>query len=347
MPRSLAATVAALLIAVATVVASTPASAVAPPRERVLVQVRDGDPTAAATDLAARHGGRVSHVYRHAVSGFAMELPSLAVTALRSDPRVVAVEPDLPVWMFGEVPTGVARAAITSNAVADIDGVDERVDVDIAVLDSGIDSTHPDLNVAGGVDCTLGTCVVMAAPLDVNGHGTHVAGTAAALDDGRGVVGAAPGARLWSVQVLDATGGASLSAVIAGLDWVAKHAATIEVANASFGCACRSDTLELAVSGVTDSGVVLVAAAGNDPQDIDGYSLTAHPDVITVSAMADLDGKPGAATSGTCHDQTDDTFASFSSFGDAVDLAAPGVCIVSTWPLGGYARMSGTSMAAP
>lgn len=344
-PRLITSLVAAVLAGASLLVAPTAAGAEVA-REQVLVRTQDGDPGAIARDVASRHGGNVTHVFRHAVTGFAMELPSPAVAALRSDPRVATVEPDHPVELY-EVPTGVARTAITENAVADIDGTDERVDVDIAVLDSGIDSTHPDLNVFRGANCSTGTCVELSDPVDVNGHGTHVAGTAAAIDNGIGVVGAAPGARLWSVQILDVNGKADLSAVLAGLDWIRSHADRIEVANASLGCACSSATLDAAVSEVAEAGVVLVAAAGNAGQDIEGHALTAHPDVITVSAMADLDGEPGAETSSTCDGESDDTFASFSSYGDEVDLAAPGVCIVSTWPAERLARSSGTSMAAP
>ena len=353
--RLFGAALAAVLIAALPVVSPPAAADVS--KQRVIVQVDGADPARVADDVAAKHGGRVRNVFRHAVSGFAMELPAPAVAALQADPRIAAVELDLPMRVQAEVPTGVARSAVASNTEADIDGQDDaRVDVDIAVVDTGIDSTHPDLNVRGGVDCTTGTCLTVPVPIDDSdvGHGTHVAGTAAAIDNGSGVVGTAPGARLWSVKVLRMDGSGSGASVLAGLDWVAENAGTIEIANVSLGCdsaegSCASEILDGAVSALADAGVVVVAATGNAAEDIDGFAITGHPDAITVSAMADLDGAPGALAGGTCFGHTDDTFAWFSSYGEAVDLAAPGVCIRSTVPfaLGSYGGMSGTSMAAP
>ena len=115
---------------------------------------------------------------------------------------------------------------------------DGGVDVDVAVLDTGI-AAHPDLTIAGGVSCLGGGAA------DDNGHGTHIAGTIGALDNAIGVVGVAPGARLWAVKVLDAQGNGSWSSVICGLDWVYANRDTIDVVNLSLGgdgadSACRS-----------------------------------------------------------------------------------------------------------
>ena len=112
-------------------------------------------------------------------------------------------------------------------------GTGTAVDVDIAILDTGVNN-HPDLTIAGRVNCLSGTGCTSGGYTDNHGHGTHVAGTAAAKDNGVGVVGTAPGARVWAVKVLPDSGSGSMSAVLAGLDWVAAKG-TIEVANASLG----------------------------------------------------------------------------------------------------------------
>ena len=121
-----------------------------------------------------------------------------------------------------------------------------------------------------------------------------VAGIAAAKDNGWGSVGVAPGARLWSVKVLDGTGTGSLSSVLEGLDFVTSNANELEVADLSFGCEnCSSPTLDTAIDNAITAGVTIVAAAGNGAKDASTFSPADHPDVIAVSAIADSDGKCG------------------------------------------------------
>jgi subtilisin family serine protease len=222
------------------------------------------------------------------------------------------------------------------------------VDVDIAVIDTGIDVHHPDLNVVGGVNCSTGTSYD-----DANGHGTHVAGIAAAQDNGIGVVGVAPGARLWAVRVLDASGSGGWSSVICGIDWVTAHASEIEVANMSLAGpgtqgSCDDGALREAICKSVESGVTYVVAAGNSSVDVAGQVPASFPEVITVSALADYDGLSGGVGKVTCEAEgNDDTLAGFSNYGAGVDLIAPGVCITSTWKGGGYNTVSGTSMASP
>jgi subtilisin len=160
-------------------------------------------------------------------------------------------------------------------------------------------------------------------------------GTAAALDNGVGVVGVAPGARLWAVRVLDDAGSGSWSSVICGVDWVTAHASTIEVANLSLGG-----------PGET-GGVTYTVAAGNSAVDVSTQVPASFPEVITVSAVADFDGRPGGLGKATCRADEDDTIADFSNYGTGVDLIAPAVCINSTWKGSGYNTISGTSMASP
>ncbi len=172
----------------------------------------------------------ITQRYSRIINGFAAKLPAEFVEILRADSRVLAIMPDFEVQAYAQtVPNGIMRINATQNATADIDGVDERVDVDVAVLDTGV-SAHSDLNVVGGTDCTGA-----GSYADGNGHGTHVAGTIGALDNGDGVVGVAPGARIWSVRVLNAQGSGYGSWIMCGIDWVTANAGTIEVANMSLG----------------------------------------------------------------------------------------------------------------
>ncbi len=214
--------------------------------------------------------------------------------------------------------------------------------MDIAIIDTGVDLTHPDLNVFKNISFVKG----VKKGNDDNGHGTHVAGTTAAKDDSNGVVGVAPGARIWAVKVLDKNGSGSLSNVIKGIDYVTANAAQIEVTNMSLGCQCNSAAMNTAIANSVAAGVTYVVAAGNNAMDASTFSPANHPDVIAVSAIVDTDGKCGGLGSSTGYG-ADDTFASFSNFGSVVDIAAPGVNIYSTWKGGSYNTISGTSMASP
>ncbi len=248
-----------------------------------------------------------------------------------------------------QIPTGVSRIAATQNLQAGIDGDGGAIDVDVAVLDTGI-APHSDLTIAGGVDCAnAGTTV------DGDGHGTHVSGTIGALDNTIGVVGVAPGARLYAVKVLDDFGTGSDSTVICGLEWVLAHADTIDVVNMSLGGAdsfggsdCSNSPLHMAVCNVVIAGIPVIVAAGNDGLPASGFSPANYDQVITVSALTDFNGEPGGDAPATCfHDDADDTFADYSNFGPEVDIMAPGTCILSTMPGGKVATLSGTSMATP
>ena len=187
---------------------------------------------------------------------------------------------------------------------------------------------------------------------DDNGHGTNIAGIAAAYDNGQGIVGVAPGARVWAVKVLDENGSGSFSDVICGLNWVVKHRGTIDVVNLSLSGAggdgpCESSALHQAVCNVVYSGVPVVVAAGNQGTDASTRVPASYDEVITVSGMADSDGAPGHLGPGTCSGQADDTFLSFSNYGADVDVAAPGDCIISLWKDGKQRTQSGTSSASP
>ena len=325
---------------------------------------------ASPVGVAEAHGVIRTHTYSYALNGFAGPIPDAKLHALKNDPRVKSVEPDRIV----QVPEGSARAPgkggggkskkqllptgiddidADLSPMANIDGVDDRVDVDIAIIDTGIDPDHPDLNVFDHSRCT-GT----GANSDEHGHGTHVAGSAAALYNKEGVVGVAPGARLWGVKVLDANGSGSLGCVIAGVDYVTSNAAEIEVANMSLGFQGSSSALDAAIANSVAAGIFYAVAAGNSSMDAAAFSPANHPDVLTVSAITDTDGQVGGLGPPSSwggqdrnfdgiDDGLDDTFAWFSNFGSVIELTAPGVDIHSTWLAGGYNTISGTSMASP
>jgi len=340
-----------------------------------------GDPGAVAAEQAAALGFTVDYLYRSALTGYAADLTPPALAALRADPRVVALEADRPLSRTEVTPLGIDRIDADLSVTAGIDGADNpRVDVDVAVLDTGIDQDHPDLNVAGGVKCAKEDGEAPRSGYgDVLGHGTHAAGIIGALDDGEGVVGVAPGARLWAVRVLNDKGGGTTKELICGVDWVtatrldADPGNDIEIANLSLGgfhtvngrrmpgddgqCGhIDGDLLHQAICRSVEAGVTYVVAAGNDTANADYYTPAAYDEVITVSALADTDGRPGGLGGPpSCRDDGDDTLANFSNYGPDVDLIAPGVCILSTVPPDGrvpnsspgYGVLTGTSFAAP
>lgn len=370
MPRTLT-----LVIALVALALVAPAAAQAQAQATHIVVLRAGaDVDAVVAEHVSDHDVDVSHRYRHALRGFAARLTPAAVTSLRRDDRVLFVTPDRKVVAASEqvLPTGVDRIDGDLSSTASGDGAGS-VDVDVAVLDTGIDLDHPDLNVVGGVNCQDGEDFE-----DRNGHGTHVAGIVGAKDDGSGVVGVAPRARLWSVRVLDDKANAATWAeVICGVDWVTSTRTDldptndIEVANMSLGgegaddgdCGrSDGDALHLAICNSTAAGVLYVVAAMNEGADLRDWIPAAYDEVLTATAMWDTDGKPGGLNEhsfsgqlfhrNNCGATRDDTYVLFSNFaGLASDrahtIAAPGTCILSTAPKGGYATLSGTSMAAP
>jgi subtilisin family serine protease len=327
-------------------------------------------PGAVAEAQTERRDGELGLVFRHALKGYSAELSKSAVEALRNDPRVNYIAPDRKVSVNSQtIPTGVSRIGAPSRTDLKINDLDDyRVNADVAVIDTGVDPTHPDLDVYKRTDCIPTEEVVKCVDnsgTDGYGHGTHVAGIVGAVDNNFGVVGVAPGARIWAVKVLEDKGFGNESWIVAGVDWVTAHAGSIDVANMSLGCECEQPVLEEAITNSVEAGVVYVVAAGNEAIRASEISPARNPDAITVGALADSDGKAGGEGPTSCFEDrsgnmrplTDDTLASFSNWGPAVDVVAPGVCIRSAVPLGGsllssspsaeYASVSGTSMAAP
>lgn len=320
----------------------------------------------------ARHeraeGFKARFEYGHALKGFAARLSDRQVKALRADPRVAAVVPDRPVKALGSVPlaaneptppTGVRRIAAATTTT-----VRQASSVNVAVIDTGIDLTHPDLNAVSGTNCVRpGT-----AAQDDNGHGSHVSGTIAAKNNGAGVVGVAPSTKLYAVKVLDASGSGTQSQALCGMNWVTANAGSlnIKVANMSLGgsgnpldsCPNTLDPEHKALCNSTAAGVTYAVAAGNSGWDFDYAPIpdvpAAYPEALTVTAITDSDGRSGGTGGApTCTGgQVDDRYASFSNYaatagGRSHTIAGPGVCIRSTWMGGGYNTISGTSMATP
>jgi subtilisin family serine protease len=314
----------------------------------VVLEETAGSASTAAAQDTHDFGIEVKSVYS-SIDGYAAEMTGAERARLLTDPTVAAVLPDRALRISGQVvPSGVQRIFATNNANIDADGIDDiRTDVDVAVIDTGV-TAQADLNLVEAIDCTSGTCAPTTAP-DDNGHGSHVAGTIGAIDNQVGVVGVAPGARIHSIKVCDARGACNSSGVLAAIDWVTAHSDTIEVANMSLGGPDAVDSpVNRAIAASTDAGVLYVVAAGNNAQDAAAYAPANSPDAVTVSALADSDGRPGKQGGlTTCRRESDDNTATFSNYGTVVDIAAPGVCILSTWKDGTVKAMSGTSMAAP
>ena len=333
----------------------------APALEEYIVVLRpSGTPVSGiANEIASAHGGSVGFVYSEALKGFTLTLPANAVAGLSRNPLVQYIEPVQEVFATGSqpIPTGIDRVD------ADVNPPTVPMDVDVAVLDTGVyigqnadgsARSHLDLNLRFVSDCTgaifyplFGGCTSGGDPQDEHGHGTHVAGILGALDNDIGSIGTAPGATIWSFKVLDASGAGTTGTILAGIDSVAGLDDRIEVANLSLGFEGTSQAINDAIANATDRGIVFVVAAGNSAIPAENFSPANSPDVITVSALADFDGLPGGLGSPTCRADVDDTLADFSNFGSAVEIAAPGVCIFSTYLNDGYTTFSGTSMASP
>jgi Subtilase family/Peptidase inhibitor I9 len=287
-------------------------------------------------------GSRVPHIFNSVIHGFtAIVQNKQIIDVLAKDPRVAYIEQDQKVQAFQALPTGINRVDADLSPARSRDGTGS-VNADIAILDTGIDFSHRDLNIYAQKTFVSGT----SSANDDNGHGTHIAGIAAAKDNGYGVVGVAPGARLWAIKILDSTGSGFISTIIAGIDYISKYSSLVDVANLSFGCQCKSSALDNAISNAVAKGITFVVAAGNAHTDASTFAPANNPNVIAVSAIADSDGKCGGRGPSISYGR-DDSFASFSNYGSTVDMAAPGVSILSTYKGNSYAYISGTSMAAP
>lgn len=262
------------------------------------------------------------------VPGMAVVLPIVAVQNLANNPHVKKIGLDTKVYALDvELDNSWGVKRIGAGAVHTYN---KALGVKAAVIDTGVDYTHPDLdaNFAGGYDFVNKD----ADPMDDNDHGTHVSGIIAAERNGAGVVGAGPQASIYALKVLDASGGGYWSDVIKALDWAVAN--KIQVVNMSFGASNEAPGVHDAIKNAYNAGIVLVAAAGNSGNCGGQGNSVGYParfeEVIAVGATNQNDSRP-------C----------FSSTGDHLELAAPGVSVLSTVVGGGYKSFSGTSMASP
>lgn len=276
--------------------------------------------------LVRAHGGGIKYTY-HIIPGIACSLSQSAIDALTKNPNIAYIEADGVVHAIdAELDSSWGVEHIGAGIVHEYN---KGTGVKVAIIDTGIDYTHPDLdaNYKGGYDFVNDD----ADPMDDNGHGTHCAGIVAAEDNEIGVIGVAPEAHLYAVKVLDSSGSGYLSDVIAGIDWSVSN--DLQIISLSLGTDTDYQSLHDACDRAYNSGIVLVAAAGNDgnpPGRGDNVDYPgAYNSVIAVAAIDDADAR-----------------ARQSSTGPAVELSAPGVDILSTY-LGDYAYGSGTSMACP
>lgn len=319
--------VAALAVALpgAAATAATPGSAPA----SYIVVLRDtvSDPGAVAREHARQHGLQLGFTYTHALKGYSALIPASRLGAVRSDPRVSYVEPDGQVTIVAQtLPWGINRIDADISSTLAGNGSGAVSNVNVYIIDTGVDKNHTDLNVVGHVNYAGGQ------NRDCHGHGTHVGGTVAAKDNTQDVVGVAPGAPITGVKVLNCAGSGTWSGVIKGIDYVTANAIKPAVANMSLGGGANQ-AVDEAVKNSADSGVFYAVAAGNSGANACNYSPAragTHNGVLTVAAT-----------------DSSDKEASFSNYGSCVDLWGPGVSILSTRKGGGTTTMSGTSMASP
>jgi subtilisin len=272
-----------------------------------IVTLRAGtDPATRGRELAAKVGGSAGAIFRYALNGFVFKGAAAAASALAREPVVRTVVADGHVHIAAETtPPGIRRIAASDPTKPDAhDAGFTGAGARIAILDTGVDLDHPDL--AANIDPTLGlNCIGPGPPQDDHGHGTHVAGIAAAVEGNNiGVVGVASGARIVPIKVLDSTGNGEWSNLICGVDYLTGLAQDgdpsndVAVANMSLGDVgsigdCHDGGIREAICTSVAAGVTYVAAAGNSTTDTATFIPAAFPEVIAVSAMVDTDGKPG------------------------------------------------------
>jgi len=287
--------------------------------------------TSEDSNLVQSVGGEITRTYQ-IINGLAVLLPQDEIAVIKNDPRVASVDPDVEVHAFDlSADTQIRADQVWAKG-------DTGTEIPVAILDTGIDTSHPEFS-GRILKChseitKLDTCV------DGNGHGTHTAGIAAAAGANLQAKGVAPSASLYIDQVLGPTGSGTLSGVIAGIDWARINGAkvismslgTSPISTTQPNCDTAFPSLTSAVNNAVAAGVSVVAAAGNA-----GVNGVGAPGCISSTIAV------GAVNSSN-------KIASFSSRGGPLadhGIVAPGVNIYSSVPLGGYTSLSGTSMATP
>jgi subtilisin family serine protease len=297
----------------------------------IVVLEEDVDsPSQVASGIEQRQDVEVGSVYSSALEGFSAEIPEKDLAAVRANPQVAYIERDRQVHVVAQtVPWGVERIGADESSTVAGNNSGRVSGVKAYIIDTGIDVRHPDLNVGHHVNFARDR-----KNFDCNGHGTHVAGTVAAADNGRDVVGVAPGTRLIGVKVIGCSGSGSLSNVLDGIDWVNANARKPAIANISLSTRA-SRAFDRAVRRSVQRNIFYAVAAGNNHDRACKYS----------PARAGAGTNNGIVTTAATN-KTDEE-ARFSNYGSCVDLWAPGVSILSTRRDGGTATRSGTSTATP
>lgn len=306
--------------------------------------VADNEVQGEVRRLQKAHGLAIGHIYETAIVGFSATVPPGVLKKLAADDKIQRIEEDYeitvaPVEEFAK-PGGGGTVARTQpqqtpwgiSATGWRDGSGKRA----WIIDSGIDPNHPDLNVSTTLskNFVTGSRQTALTWQDKNGHGTHVAGTIAAKNDGYDVIGVAPGATVIAVRCLDSRGSGQYSWIIAGVNYVAEAGTAGDVCNMSLGGPSYNALDDAIRVAANDFGIKFAIAAGNEYRDCSATSPAraglGQPDIWTVSAH-----------------NSQGVFATFSNYGAPVDICAPGVSVTSTKMGGGLTTMSGTSMAAP
>ena len=351
-----------------------------PQADRYIIELKPGQTPA---QVLAAHGLAARQVYTHVLNGFAASVPPGRLVALANDPRVSNIVPDQQVFAFGKPGGNPPPSTITYPDKKSLTGevqpgvlrvgarkvVETGFGIGVGVLDTGLDFNHVDLTVSGTSFVSPGFTYTTSAQDDGH-HGTHVGGIIAAIENGEGVMGVAPDATLYAVKVLDQDGSGYDSDIIAGLNWVAANAGTvnppIRVINMSLGRPSSpfDGPMRTAIQAVVNTAkVTVVVAAGNDPSTEVSRTVPAgFPEVIAVASTTaekgDSDQSRVIGADTASFFTTDGKFNSKTGVG--VAISAPGEVreniaggyiysqgILSTALGGGYVEMSGTSMAAP
>jgi subtilisin family serine protease len=296
---------------------------------KYIIKMKSGSISTATASAIQSITADADYTYSNRFNGFAASLTSAELEAMRLDPNVEYIEQDAIMTMLEtqtNAPWGLARlSSSTPGSTTYTYDASAGEGTCAYVVDTGIDVEHPEFegratwlaNFADNDDT------------DGQGHGTHVSGTI-----GSATYGVAKKTKLFAVKVLDASGSGTNSGVIAGMEFVVDDFATQDcpkgaVVNMSLG-GSTSSAINSAAAAITNAGLFLAVAAGNESQDAENSSPASEPSACTV----------GATT-------RNDTLAYFSNFGSLVDVLAPGLDITSTWPGGDTNTISGTSMASP
>ncbi len=312
-------------------------------------EIRSKEVPGLANGMAKKFNGEIGHIYQHSIKGFSANMSDASAAKLAQESKSIKYyERDGIIWMVDSLKSNSIQGSkkntlslsnkkikdIPQEIPAGIFRVGGPVTVDVEspeawVLDSGVDDTHPDLNVGLSVNFSH---TGKNTGSDVHGHGTHIAGTIGAIDNEIDVVGVAAGAVINSVRILGPSGKGRVSDAIKGIDYISKFAQPGDCVNMSFGILGHWQSLHDSILNLANLGIRIAIAAGNEAEDANNYEPAHinHPNIYTVSAI-----------------DSNDEFASFSNFGSSVDFAAPGVQILSTKKGGGVTVLSGTSMATP